>query len=72
MLFFIFSDAPGRYLYTRWVLTQCLKVDTLVSRDEVIVRRVWEDVATRNAFLAGAGKLILLQLTISMGTLMSK
>ncbi len=46
--------------YTRWVLTQCHKVDFFVSRDEVIVCRVWEDVATRSAFLAGAGKLILL------------
>ncbi len=44
-------------------------METFDSSDEVIVRRVCEVVATRGAFLAGAGKLILLflLLTISMG-----
>ncbi len=64
-----FRDAPGKYFYTRWVLIECLKVETFDSSDEVIVRRVSEVVATRGAFLAGTGKFILhlLLLTISMG-----
>ncbi len=69
-----FRDAPGKYFYTRWVLAECLKVETFDSSDEVIVRRVCEVVATRGAFLAGAGKFIilLLPLTVSMSILMNK
>ncbi len=68
-----FWDAPGKYFYTRWVLTECLKVDTFDSSEEVIIRRVCEVVATRGAFLAGAGKFILLLLiTVSVGILMNK
>ncbi len=37
-------------------------METFDSSDEVIVRRVCEVVATRGAFLAGAGKFILLLL----------
>ncbi len=47
-------------------------METFDSSDEVIVRRVCEVVATRGAFLAGAGKFILfLLLTNSMGILMN-
>ncbi len=57
-----FRDAPGKYFYTRWVLAECLNVETFDSGDEVIVRRVCAVVATRGAFLAGAGRFNLLLL----------
>ncbi len=48
------------YFSIRRVLTECLKVEAFYAKDEAIVRRLCEAVATRGTLLTGAGKHIFL------------